>query len=439
MGSAMQTNRRITKGARQPVVRISKGRFDQEKYPEVRRLIDESATPLAPAIQALGGLLYYHAGLDPNTNTVVNVSVWENEQAARQMDALAPMLAQRPILESAGVQFDKIANYEPAWKIESNWGNKGTSFEKHPAIVDESDSEQFEAQVKLTGARWSKLGLSSRFVPANGVDLHVVEGGSGRPLVLLHGYPQSGEIWRLIAPELARSHRVIIPDLRGMGLSGIAPSGYDLPNLAEDIHQLVRRLDLGEVDVVGHDWGGAVAAVYALRYRDEVRKLTFVESAVGGAGFETIWTFAQPNPAMTFIPFLLTGALATELISGREEQFLRHLWNTFTANKERATFDTWQPYVAAMKRPGLIHSSSSYYSSVYGAIDIVRAMIGQGKLTIPVLSVSGRSSFGTAQRGFVDAFASNIVRDVVIDGAGHFVAEEQPQALEKEVKSFLAK
>lgn len=431
----MQTNGRVTKNARQPVVRISKGRFAQEKYPEVRRLIDESATPLAPAIQALNGLLYYHAGVDSNTNTVVNVSVWENEQAARQMDALAPMLAQRPILEAAGVQFDRIANYEPAWKIESDWGNRGPSF---PDPTDGSDSEQFEALVKLVATRWSKLGLSTRFIRTNGVDFHVAEGGSGRAIVLLHGYPQSGEIWRFIAPELARSRRVIIPDLRGMGLSGIAPSGYDLPNLAEDIHQLVRTLDPGEVDVVGHDWGGAVAAVYALRYRDEVRTLTFVESAVAGAGFETIWTFAQPNPAMTFIPFLLTGALATELISGREEKFLHHLWNTFTSNKERATFDSWLPYVAAMKRPGLIHSSSSYYSSVYGAIDKVRAMIGQGKLTIPVLSVSGRSSFGTAQRGFVDAFASNIVRDVVIDGAGHFVAEEQPQALEKEVKSFLA-
>lgn len=434
----MQSSDRTTKSARAPVVRISRGRFPQEKYPEISRLIDESAAPLAPAIQALSGLLYYHAGVDPNTNTVVNVSVWENERAAKQMDTLSPMLAQRPILESAGVQFDKIANYEPAWKIEGKWAERESGLERDPAVEPDSDSEHFEAQVKSTGTRWAKLGLSTRFIRANGVDLHVAEGGSGKPLVLLHGYPQSGESWRLIAPELIRSHRVIIPDLRGMGLSGIAPGGYDLPNLAEDIHQLVRALDLLDVGVVGHDWGGAVGAVYALRYRDEARRLVFVESAVGGAGFESIWTFAQPNPAMTFIPFLLSGTLATALIRGREEQFLHHLWSTFTANKGRATFDTWQPYVAAMKRPGLVHSSSSYYGSVYGAIDNVRALIAQGKLTIPVLSVAGRSSFGTAQRGFVDEFASNVVKDVVVDGAGHFVAEEQPQALEQELRSFFA-
>jgi len=106
---------------KQPVVRISKGRFVPEKYDEVKRLIVESAIPLRPAIQALDGLLYYHAGLDADTNTIVNVSIWETEQAACQMDKLPAMLAQRPILEAAGVEFDKIANYEPAWKLEGKW------------------------------------------------------------------------------------------------------------------------------------------------------------------------------------------------------------------------------------------------------------------------------------------------------------------------------
>lgn len=78
-------------------------------------------TPLGPAIEALEGLLYYHAAVDAVTNTVVNVSIWESEAAAKQMDTLAPMLAQRPVLEAAGVQFDRIANYEPLWKIEGAW------------------------------------------------------------------------------------------------------------------------------------------------------------------------------------------------------------------------------------------------------------------------------------------------------------------------------
>lgn len=104
-----------------PIVRVSKGRFSPEKYAQVRSLIEDSAAPLVPAIQALRGLLYYHAAVDPATHTVLNVSIWDSLEAARQMDTLPAMLAQRPILESGGVTFEPIANYEPLWKIDPTW------------------------------------------------------------------------------------------------------------------------------------------------------------------------------------------------------------------------------------------------------------------------------------------------------------------------------
>jgi pimeloyl-ACP methyl ester carboxylesterase len=274
----------------------------------------------------------------------------------------------------------------------------------------------------------------------NGIDLHVAEGGSGEPLLLLHGYPQSGETWRSVAPRLANSgRRVVIPDLRGMGLSGIAPDGYELPQLSDDVHQIVRQLGIAEMDVVGHDWGGAVGAVYALSHRTEVRRLAFIESAVGGAGFEDVWSFTQPNPAMTFIPLLLSGELTERLICGREEVYLHHLWDTFTANKDRATFDSWAPYLAALKRPGLIRSGANYYRAVYAAVEEVRRLIGAGKLTIPVLSVAGSASFGAGQRALVDAFADNVVADAVIADAGHFVPEEQPETFLAVLEDFLTK
>ncbi len=104
----------------QPIVRISKGSFSGDNYAEVRRLIEASAGTLVPALKSLRGLLYYHASVDPATNTVVNVSIWSDLDAAKQLDTLTAMLAQRPILEAAGVRFDKIANYEPIWTIGGN-------------------------------------------------------------------------------------------------------------------------------------------------------------------------------------------------------------------------------------------------------------------------------------------------------------------------------
>jgi len=100
-----------------PIVRVSLGRFSADRYDTVKKLIEDSANPLVPALRRLHGLLYYHAAVDSQTNTVVNFSVWENLEAAKQMDRLPEMLAQRPILERAGVSFDRIANYEPLWNI----------------------------------------------------------------------------------------------------------------------------------------------------------------------------------------------------------------------------------------------------------------------------------------------------------------------------------
>jgi pimeloyl-ACP methyl ester carboxylesterase len=293
-----------------------------------------------------------------------------------------------------------------------------------------------EVLIETVEHRWSALEFKSSMINVNGVDLHVVSGGKGSPLVLLHGYPQSGEIWRFVAPELAKTHQVIIPDLRGMGLSGISDDGYELPNLANDLHQLITKFGHKHVALAGHDWGGAVGASWALHHRADITRFAFIESALGGAGFESIWAFDHPNPAMTFIPFLLAEPLPESLIVGREEVFLQHLWNTFTHNKDCVPFQYWQPYVDAMKRPGLIRSSASYYRSVYGAVDHIQALIAAGKLTIPVLSISGQFSFGTAQRKFVEAFANNIVSDVVIENSGHFVAEEQPERLMVEFRDF---
>jgi hypothetical protein len=110
-----------------PVVRISKGHFAPSQYDEVYHLIQASAEPLIPALRQLRGLLYYHAAVDPVTHTVVNVSIWTDLDSVKQMETLAPMLAQRPILEQAGVHFDQIANYAPLWTIQMSEQEKPSS------------------------------------------------------------------------------------------------------------------------------------------------------------------------------------------------------------------------------------------------------------------------------------------------------------------------
>jgi pimeloyl-ACP methyl ester carboxylesterase/heme-degrading monooxygenase HmoA len=290
--------------------------------------------------------------------------------------------------------------------------------------------------------RWAARGFTTRMVSVNGVTLHVAEAGHGDPVLLLHGYPQSGEAWRIVASDLAKSHRVVIPDLRGMGLSEPARSGYDLSNVAEDLHQLVLTLNVSKIKVVGHDWGAAAGAVYALRYRTEVTHLAFLESALAGAGFETLWNFSKPNGVFTFIPFVLMGEsnsetdTTAELLKGRESIFLRHLWATFTADKTAAPFEDWSPYVEAMARPGIVASSSSYYRSAYNSADQVRELVKE-KLAIPVLAIAGKEGIGANHEALVRAFSNNLVNNILVEGAGHFLVEERPLELIAALRRFL--
>jgi hypothetical protein len=99
------------------VVRISRGKFDLSDAAEAERLLAESEAALRAPLQELRGLVHYYVGIDRELGYVVNVSVWQTLEDAHQMDGLQAMVAQRPILEAAGVGFQPITNHETLWAI----------------------------------------------------------------------------------------------------------------------------------------------------------------------------------------------------------------------------------------------------------------------------------------------------------------------------------
>jgi hypothetical protein len=100
-----------------PVVRVSKGRFNLADLAGAERLLAESERALREPLSRLAGLLHYYVGIDRVAGYLTNVSVWESLEAAHQMDTLQAMLAQRPLLERAGVTFEVITNHETLWTI----------------------------------------------------------------------------------------------------------------------------------------------------------------------------------------------------------------------------------------------------------------------------------------------------------------------------------
>jgi hypothetical protein len=106
-----------SKGSLMPVVRISKGKFNVKDAADAERLLVESEKALREPLSRLRGLLHYYVGIDRGAGYLTNVSIWESLEAAHQMDVLQAMLAQRPLLEAAGVTFEVITNHETLWTI----------------------------------------------------------------------------------------------------------------------------------------------------------------------------------------------------------------------------------------------------------------------------------------------------------------------------------
>src|SRR5882672_4172286 len=119
-------------------------------------------------------------------------------------------------------------------------------------------------------------------IETNGVTLHARVGGKGPAVVLLHGYGETGDMWAPLATALMHDHTVIVPDLRGMGLSSHPAGGYDKKTQGEDISGLLDALHIGKVELVTHDIGNMVGYAFAAEHPDKTSRLVVIDSPVPG-------------------------------------------------------------------------------------------------------------------------------------------------------------
>ncbi|MBX9823821.1 MAG: alpha/beta hydrolase [Xanthobacteraceae bacterium] len=273
----------------------------------------------------------------------------------------------------------------------------------------------------------------SRDVIANGVRLHVRVGGAGPAVVLLHGYGETGDMWVALAKELARDHTVIVPDLRGMGLSAIPAGGYDKKTQAADIAGVLDALKIERADVVAHDIGNMVAFAFAATYRNRVTRLVVIDAPVPGVG---PWEEILKNPLLWHFRF--GGSDMERLVAGRERIYLDRFWNEFSANPSRFSEAARRHYAKLYARPGAMRAGFAQFAAFdQDAIDN-KAFVAAGKLDIPVLALGGEKSFGLTMAA-VMRFAANNVEEGVVPDSGHWIMEENPKATVALVRSFLDK
>ena len=275
-------------------------------------------------------------------------------------------------------------------------------------------------------------GFTVREVASNGTTLHVRSGGQGPAVVLLHGYGETGDMWVPLARDLARDHTVIVPDLRGMGLSARPAGGYDKKTQAADIDGVMTALGVARADVVAHDIGNMVAFQVAARHPERVRRLVLIDAPVPGVG---PWDEILKNPLLWHFRF--GGPDMERLVAGRERIYLDRFWNEFSASPDHFGETARQHYAALYARPGAMHAGFAQFAAFdQDAIDNRAWLAAGGRLKMPVLALGGEKSFGTTMAVVMRAAADDVTGDVV-PGSGHWIMEENPTATVRLVRAFL--
>jgi pimeloyl-ACP methyl ester carboxylesterase len=263
-----------------------------------------------------------------------------------------------------------------------------------------------------------------RFATVNGFKLHYLSSGTASDkspmVVLLHGYAETSRMWLPLMAQLAATHRIIAPDLRGAGGSEKPESGYDKKTMAQDIHALVESLGAKRIIIVGHDIGLMVAYAYAAQYPDQVSKIVLMDAFLPGVGdWTSVWLLRD------LWHFHFYGETPLKLVDGRERIYFEHFWNDFAADPNHSVPEADRVFYAAQyAQPGGMRAGFEYFKAFpQDAVDF--EAFSKTKLKMPMLVLSGEKAGGQflIEQG---RMVATDVNGVIIKGSGHWLMEEAP-------------
>jgi pimeloyl-ACP methyl ester carboxylesterase len=268
----------------------------------------------------------------------------------------------------------------------------------------------------------------------NGTTLHVRVGGQGPAVVMLHGFADTGDMWTPAAAELARNHTVIVPDLRGMGLSAHPDAGYTKKSQALDIVGIMDNLKVQKADLVTHDIGNMVGYALAVQFSSRITRWVVIDAPLPGIGD---WDKIKQSPLLWHFNF--RGPDEERLVAGRERIYLDRFYDELSADPRKIDEATREHYAKLYAQPHAIHDAFEQFGAFnQDAIDN-RAMLAKyGKLSMPVLALGGEKSSGSGQAQELRNVATNVTVGIV-PGSGHWVMEENPTATTKLIADFLSK
>ncbi|KAB2340600.1 alpha/beta fold hydrolase [Actinomadura rudentiformis] len=265
-------------------------------------------------------------------------------------------------------------------------------------------------------------------VQVNGSVIHYVRGGSGPPLVLIHGWPETWWAWHKVMPALARKHTVIAVDLPGLGDSTAPPSGYDKATTALRIREAVRKLGFTNVGIVAHDMGVSIAYPWARDHPGEVSRIAVMESPLPGFGLDDLNAFTwhiEFNQMRKPVPEQIVDNDDVKPFYGSIYDATRH---PDAIDRERY----YQAYVDPADRS----AGFDYYRAFTADAADNRANASK-RLRMPVLAMGGQYSMQSLVAQSFRNVADD-VREVIAPDSGHFIPEENPKFTTDQVLAFFS-
>jgi pimeloyl-ACP methyl ester carboxylesterase len=274
----------------------------------------------------------------------------------------------------------------------------------------------------------------SQEINTNGTTLHVRIGGEGSAVVMLHGFGDTGDMWAPAAAVLVRTYTVVVPDLRGMGLSKHPDMGYTKKNQATDIAGVMDALKIEKADLITHDIGNMVGYALAAQYPARITKWVVIDAPLPGIGN---WDEIKQSPLLWHFNF--RGPDEERLVAGRERIYLDRFYDELSADPKKIDEATRQHYAALYALPHAMHDAFEQFGAFnQDAVDNKGLLAKTGKLAMPVLALGGEKSLGGGEAETLRFVATNVTMGIV-PGSGHWIMDENPEATTAFIVDFLSK
>ena len=292
-------------------------------------------------------------------------------------------------------------------------------------------------------------GLDTRRIPlSTGVTLNVRSGGSGEPILFLHGFPESHRTWRHQLADLARDHHVVAPDQRGFALSD-KPEGvenYETDKIVADVVALADTLGIDGFTLIGHDWGGAAAWLAALSHPGRVRRLVIV-NAPHPAIFGRLLREDPAQQKASEYMLAFRSSQAEQMLAENEYAVLKRIVLADLRARGRFTADDERAYVTAWSQPGALTGGLNFYRAAKvgppgrdGAA--ASGTLGTGDaasmVRVPTLVIWGEKDTALLPQNLdgLEQYVPDLTVRRIPDGT-HWVIHEQPELVNRLIREFL--